>query len=77
MNKISGISISTFILTNYFSPSLSLSLSLSLKDASSSPSTSTYIIVGDNVDKTVSPRDMRVDNQVQSLHYFQSYAALV
>ena len=33
-----------------------------------------YIIVGDNVDKNVSPRDMRVGNQVKSLHYFHSYA---
>lgn len=33
-----------------------------------------YILVGDNVDKNVSPRDMRVDNQVKSLHYFHSYA---
>ena len=33
-----------------------------------------YIIVGDNVDKNVTPRDMRVGNQVKSLHYFHSYA---
>ena len=33
-----------------------------------------YIIVGDNLDKNVSPRDMRVDHQVQSIHYFHSYA---
>lgn len=33
-----------------------------------------YILVGDNVDKNVSPRDMRIDNQVKSLHYFHSYA---
>ena len=32
-----------------------------------------YILVGDNVDKNVSPRDMRIDNQVKSLHYFHSY----
>lgn len=35
-----------------------------------------FIIIGDNLDKTVKPRDMRVDHQVQSLHYFHSYAAL-
>ena len=35
-----------------------------------------FIIVGDNLDKTVSPRDMRLDSQVQSLHYFNSFAAL-
>ena len=33
-----------------------------------------YIIVGDNLDKNVSPRDMRVDHQVKSIHYFHSYA---
>lgn len=35
-----------------------------------------FVIVGDNLDKNVKPRDMRVDYQVQSLHYFNSYAAL-
>ena len=35
-----------------------------------------YVIIGDNIDKNVSPRDMTVDHQVQSLHYFNSYAAL-
>ena len=34
-----------------------------------------YILVGDNVDKNVSPRDMRINNQVKSLHYFHMYAA--
>ena len=33
-----------------------------------------YIVVGDNIDKNVTPRDMRVGNQVKSLHYFHSYA---
>lgn len=33
-----------------------------------------YILVGDNLDKNVSPRDMRVDHQVKSIHYFHSYA---
>ena len=37
-------------------------------------SPTTYIIVGDNIDKNVTPRDMRVGNQVKSLHYFHSYA---
>ena len=27
-----------------------------------------YIIVGDNIDKRITPRTMRVDNQVRSLH---------
>ena len=35
-----------------------------------------YIIVGDNIDKNVSPRDMRVDNQTKSFHYFHSYACM-
>ena len=35
-----------------------------------------YIIVGDNIDKTVKPRYMTVDHQRQSLHYFHAYAAL-
>ena len=33
-----------------------------------------YVIQGDNIDKTVRARDMRVDNQNQSLHYFNSFA---
>jgi len=36
----------------------------------------TYILGGDNVDKTVSPRYMNVDKQRQSLHYFQILAVL-
>ena len=35
-----------------------------------------YMIVGDNIDKRIAPRNMRVDHQVQSLHYFHAYAAL-
>lgn len=35
-----------------------------------------YIIVGDNIDKRITPRTMRVDNQVRSLHYFHAFAAL-
>ena len=35
-----------------------------------------YIIVGDNIDKCITPRTMRVDNQVRSLHYFHAFAAL-
>ena len=34
----------------------------------------TFKLVGDNIDKTVKPRDMRIDNQTQSLHYFHAYA---
>lgn len=32
------------------------------------------MLVGDNLDKNITPRDMRVGNQVKSLHYFHSYA---
>ena len=35
-----------------------------------------YIIVGDNIDKRITPRTMRVDNQVRSLHFFHAFAAL-
>ena len=31
-------------------------------------------IVGDNVDKTVKPRDMRLSHKSSSLHYFHVYA---
>lgn len=34
----------------------------------------TFKLVGDNIDKTVKPRQMRVDSQAQSLHYFHTYA---
>ena len=33
-----------------------------------------YKLVGDNLDKHVTPREMRVDHQAQSLHYFNCYA---
>ena len=33
-----------------------------------------FKIVGDNLDKTVRPRHMRLDRQAESLHYFHSYA---
>ena len=35
-----------------------------------------YILVGDNIDKTVTVRHMTMDHQSQSLHYFHCYAAL-
>lgn len=35
-----------------------------------------FILVGDNIDKNVSPRDMRVDHLSKSYHYFHSYAVL-
>ena len=33
-----------------------------------------YVIVGDNIDKNVSPRHMTLDSQTKSYHYFHSYA---
>lgn len=56
-------------------------------DRSISPSTSepkisaylsgcfSYILVGDNVDKTIRPHNMTIDRQVQSIHYFQLFCA--
>lgn len=34
-----------------------------------------FVIVGDNIDKRITPQNMRIDHQVQSLHYFHSFAA--
>ena len=34
----------------------------------------TYKLIGDNLDKHVTPSDMRLDRQAQSLHYFNCYA---
>lgn len=42
----------------------------------SSAHVSTYVIVADNIDKTVNPRHMTVDRQRQSLHYMHMYAVL-
>ena len=39
------------------------------------PSEKGFVIVGDNIDKRITPRNMRIDHQVQSLHYFHSLAA--
>eukprot|EP00731_Ephydatia_muelleri_P005283 Em0002g1459a len=33
-----------------------------------------FCLVGDNVDKTIGPRDMRLNNQSKSLHFFHVYA---
>ena len=33
-----------------------------------------YIIVGDNLDKSIKPRHMTFDHQTQSIHYFHYYA---
>ena len=45
-------------------------------DISFAPTTAslpTLKLVGDNLDKDIKPRDMREDNQTQSLHYFHVY----
>lgn len=36
----------------------------------------TFKIVGDNVDKSIRPREETSDSHLQSLHYFHSYAVL-
>lgn len=36
----------------------------------------TVSIIGDNLDKNINPRDMRINNQVQSLHLFHSVATV-
>ena len=33
-----------------------------------------FKLVGDNIDKTIKPRDMRINNQANSVHYFNVYA---
>ena len=33
-----------------------------------------YKVVGDNIDKNVKPRYLRINKRTQSLHYFNSYA---
>ena len=38
------------------------------------PTDHTLIIIGDNCDKNIKPRDMRSNNQVKSLHLFHSIA---
>lgn len=46
------------------------------KSKQASRGTFAYIIVGDNLDKTVKPRHTSSDHQSQSLHYFHSYVAM-
>ena len=38
------------------------------------PAWNGFKVVGDNMDKTIKPRDMRSDRQTVSVHYFQLYA---
>ena len=33
-----------------------------------------FRLVGDNIDKSIKPRDMRLDHQSKQLHYFHVYA---
>ena len=44
------------------------------KEVACGPEWTGFKIVGDNIDKTVRPRHVRLDRQTQSLHYFNSYA---
>ena len=39
-----------------------------------SPKKITYKLVGDNIDKNITPRDMRSDHQTRSFHFFHTYA---
>lgn len=39
-----------------------------------SPNWCGFKVVGDNLDKNVKPRYMRIDKRTQSLHYFNAYA---
>ena len=43
-------------------------------DVTPDPDLCTYTIVGDNVDKNIKPRDMRIDKQVTSMYAFHMYA---
>ena len=38
------------------------------------PQFPTYRLVGDNIDKEVKPRNMTMEHQTRSLHYFHTYA---
>lgn len=40
------------------------------------PTDRTVSLIGDNLDKGIKPRDMRISNQVQSLHLFHSCATV-
>eukprot|EP00731_Ephydatia_muelleri_P025731 Em0017g814a len=33
-----------------------------------------FKLIGDNIDKNIKPRDMRINNQTKSLHYFHAFA---
>lgn len=38
------------------------------------PPLTSFKLVGDNIDKNIRPRDMHIDHQGRSLHYFHTYA---
>lgn len=48
---------------------------LYLMDVQSTTKKRSFIVVGDNWDKTINPRFMTMEHQRQSLHYFHAYAA--
>lgn len=48
---------------------------LQAQEVSVAPPSPCFILQGDNYDTTVHVRDMRMDNQNKSLHYFNTYAA--
>ncbi len=45
-----------------------------IQEACVSNHSKTFVIVGDNLDKTINPRYMTATHQRQSVHYFHSYA---
>ncbi len=45
-----------------------------IQEACVSNHSKTFVIVGDNLDKTINPRFMTATHQRQSVHYFHSYA---
>ena len=49
---------------------------LEASDGKSIPLDRTVSIIGDNLDKNISPRDMRSSNQVKSIHPFHSVATV-
>ena len=70
-----GIEQPRVIETQNENPSLPLSSNyITNQETQTSPPVASYKIMFDNIDKTVRPRQMRIDSQTKSLHYVQLYA---
>ena len=54
-------------------PDISDFLGPDTQSTSFDPKLKTYKLIGDNIDKNIQPREMRMDNQTRSLHYFSTY----